>query len=257
MRPVLIYAQEGFLPRGVEDLTAGVGLAVDHDSLVAAGQALTWRSTFTVGSIIAVPLTETSAVIVDFGGERGPERWSDRFARGLGHRLAGELTIASVTAGLLVGAAMGDAAEDAKLLGSAIDGLTGLLTDLEHIWMPEETAERIVADTVQTHLALLGSVADQRVSVRPRGDFTVHSVRSLSGELGRADLERVRPRVGLPWPARAGDGVGGDLGLARWCKAMQVRGHQMWCRLEDDKALVTDLWLRNRPEERYSRTRSG
>jgi hypothetical protein len=43
------------------------------------------------------------------------------------------------------------------------------------------------------------------------------------------------------------------LGLARWRIAMQAQGHQMWCRLEGENALVTELWLRNPQEPRDPR----
>jgi hypothetical protein len=243
MHPQFVHARVEAPPRGVQDLTVDTA-AADPDSLVAAGQALTWRARFTAGSRTAIPLSATCAVVVE-REEPPPEGWYGRFIRGLAHRLAGELTIATFGAGGRDAPASGDDADCAELLGSAIDGLGRLLADLEDAQTPEETAERIVADTAGTHLALLGAVADQRVAVRHEAGFTVHSVRSVAADTTRADLERARSRIGLPWPSQAGTSVGEGLGLARWCTAMQVRGHQMWSRLQGDDALVTDLWIRD------------
>ncbi|MFF5259916.1 hypothetical protein ACFY4C_13290 [Actinomadura viridis] len=259
MRHVLVRARAGIPPGGVEDLTSDDGTPLDRDSLVAAGQALSWRSTFTCGSLTAIPLDGATALITGPGGTdpeprqdpepwQDPESWHDRFARGLAHRMAGELTIASVTAGLLGEAVSRELGEDASLLGSAIEGLAGLLTDLDGARAPGEIADLIVSDTVRTHVALLGRSARQRISARRRGDYTVHTVRSVSGDLARPDLEKARTRVGMPWPTGARNGVGADLGLARWRTVMQARSHQMWCRLEGENALVTDLWLRNAQE---------
>ncbi|GAA3973828.1 hypothetical protein GCM10023085_65420 [Actinomadura viridis] len=255
MRHVLVRARAGIPPGRVEDLTSDDGAPLDRDSLVAAGQALSWRSTFTCGPLTAVPLDGTTALIIGPGGTdpepwQDPEPWHDRFARGLAHRMAGELTIASVTAGLLGEAVSRELGEDASLLGSAIEGLAGLLTDLDGARAPDDIADLIVADTVRTHAALLGRPARQQVSARRRGDFTVHTVRSVSGDLARPDLEKARTRVGMPWPTGARNGIGADLGLARWRAVMQARSHQMWCRLEGENALVTDLWLRNAQEPR-------
>lgn len=242
MHPRFVHARVESPPRGVQDLT--VDDAADPDSLVAAGQALTWRARFTAGSRTAIPLSDTCALVVEHE-EPAPEGWHDRFVRGLAHRLAGELTIATFGAGERPAPVSGEDADCAELLGSAIDGLGRLLADLEDAQTPEETAERMVADTAGTHLALLGAVTDQQVAVRQEAGFTVHSVRSVAAGATRADLERARSRVGLPWPSQAGASVGEELGLARWCTAMQVRGHQMWSSLQDDDALVTDLWLRD------------
>ncbi|MDL4772966.1 MULTISPECIES: hypothetical protein [Thermomonosporaceae] len=244
MHPLLVHTRVEVPPRGVQDLTVDDGLVAGRDSLVAAGQALTWRSRFTSGSRTAIPLSATCAVVVA-REEPAREDWHDRLIRGLAHRLAGELTIATFCAGGRDVSAPEEAAEDAELLASAIDGLGRLLADLEDTQTPEETADRIVADAVGTHLALVGAVADQQVTVRHGAEFTVHSVRSVSADMTRSDLEEARSRIGLPWPAQAGTSVGEELGLARWCIAMQLRGHQMWCRLEGDDALVTDLWLRH------------
>jgi hypothetical protein len=232
----------------VEDLSAPGAGRLDEDSLVAAGQALTWRSVFTSGSLTAIPLTAASAVLIGHDGTTQPELWHDRFTRGLAHRMAGELTIASVTAGLIGDAVRGAWGEDAELLGSAIDGLARLLTDLEEVRSPGVKADRIVADTVRTHTALLGTVTHQHVSVREHGDFTVHTVRSVCRDLTRSELEPMRARIGLPWPARVTTGVGDQLGLARWRATMQSDGDRLWCRLEAQNALVTELWLRNPPE---------
>jgi hypothetical protein len=242
MHPQFVHSRGESPPRGVEDLT--VDTAADRDSLVAAGQALIWRARFTAGSRTAIPLSATCAVVVECE-EPAWEGWHERFARGLAHRLAGELTLATFGAGEEAVPAAGGDADCTKLLGSAIDGLGRLLADLEDAQTPEETVERMVADTADTHLALLGAVADQRVAVRREAGFTVHSVRSFAAGATWADLERARSRVGLPWPSQAGTSVGAELGLARWCTAMQVRGNQMWSRLQDGDALVTDLWLRD------------
>jgi hypothetical protein len=241
MRPVVVHARAGVPPRGVQDLSTGSGVPLDQASLVVAGQALTWQSAFTSGPITAIPLTVASAVL--FADASGPDQWHDRFARGVAHRMAGELAIASVTAGLLGG----EAGEDAELLGSAIDGLTRLLIDIERLQAPEQadgSDHQIVADAATTHAALLGTLTDQRISVREHGEFAVHTVRSVSADLGRGDLQRVLVRVGLPWPTHSEAGVGRDLGLARWRATFQAHGHQMWCRV-DENALVTELWLRD------------
>ncbi|MEU9021774.1 hypothetical protein [Actinomadura sp. NPDC048394] len=241
----LVQAQAGTPPGGVEELIGAGDAALDRDSLVVAGQALTWQTTFTSGSLTAVPLNETSAMVFSRVGGTGSGQWHERFARGLGHRMAGEITVASVTAGLLDEAA--GMAEDSEMLGSAIDGLARLLTEVEEAQMMEVSAARIVADTLSTHAALMGALTDQQVSERRQGDFTIHTVRSTSAGLPRPALERARARVGLPWPTQVENGLGSDLGLARWCTAMQAHGHQMWSRLEDEGILVTDLWLRNHP----------
>jgi hypothetical protein len=247
MHPQFVHARLDSPPRGVQDLIVDDTADRDSlaDSLVAAGQALTWRARFTAGSRTAIPLSATCAVVVEREEPAPTEGWHDRFVRGLAHRLAGELTIATFGAGDRAAAAPAEDADCTELLGSAIDGLGRLLADLEDAQTPEETAERMVADTAGTHQALLGAVADQRVAVRQEAGFTVHSVRSVAEGATLADLERARVRVGLPWPSQAGTSVGEELGLARWCTAMQVRGHQMWSRLQGDDALVTDLWLRD------------
>src|SRR5581483_6416472 len=116
----------------------------------------------------------------------------------------GELTIASMAAGEIT------AAEDMELLGSAIDGMGWLLTDLEDVRVPDPDA--IVTDSTRTHLALLGRVGDHRVSVADIGGFTVHTVRSRAVARQRADLERARGRIGLPWPTRVETTVGRELG---------------------------------------------
>ncbi|KAB2385929.1 hypothetical protein [Actinomadura montaniterrae] len=229
----------------MDDLTSENGTALDPDTLVVAGQALTWQAPFTSGPLTALPLTETSAVVFGNDDAVDPTRWHDRFARGLTHRMAGEITIATVSRGLLDEVA--GEHEENEMLGSAIDGLAQLLTELEEAQGREAPAARIVADACNTHAALMGTLTDQRTSVRSEGGFTVHTVRSTSADLRRPALERVRARVGLPWPTRRGDGVGGELGLARWCTVMQMSGHQMWSRLEHEAVLVTDLWLRNHP----------
>ncbi|TDD85606.1 hypothetical protein E1293_10900 [Actinomadura darangshiensis] len=245
-----VHSQAGVPPSRVEDLASGDGTAVDRHPLVVAGQALTWQTTFTSGSATAVPVSGASAVVFNHDDGTGQGRWNRRFARGFAHRMAGELTIASVTVGLLDETAGAEADEDAEMLGSAVDGLARLLTDLEDSQAPEESADRIVADALSTHAALMGPLIEQRVTVRQRDEFTVHTVRSVSADLRGPALERLRARVGLPWPARVENGVGVDLGLARWCTTMQVNGHQMWSRLEEGTALVTDLWLRSPPEPR-------
>ncbi|MGI8330910.1 hypothetical protein ACRYCC_13170 [Actinomadura scrupuli] len=265
MRPLVVHSRAGLPPRGVQDLNGGDGASLDQAALVTVGQALTWQSTFSSGPVMAVPLTGASALVLADRPRAGAEQWHDRFARGLAHRMAGELTIASVTAGLLGAAAAdtGDAGEDEELLGSAIDGLMRLLGDLERA---EATADlgQIVADAARTHLVLLGRVTDQQISCREHEDFALHTVRSVSGELQGDDLERVRGRIGLPWPARTETGLGPDLGLARWRATVEAHGHQMWCRVEDGRTLVTELWLRNPPRDRRavprardSRSRSG
>jgi hypothetical protein len=252
MRPVYVHARAGVPPRRVEDLVGGHGAPLHRDWLVAAGQALTWQSAFTRGPLSAIPLTGTSAVIFRHHGEPGLGGWHARFARGLAHRMAGELTIASVAAGLLNGDRSGDGpAEDAELLGSALEGLSRLLIDLDEA-RALESAEEILADAVRTHTALLDGIIAQRVSAHAQGDFTVHTVRSICEGVSRDELERVRTRVGLPWPTREGNrnGVGGELGLARWLTAVQLHGHQMWGRLEGENSLVTELWLRRPPARR-------
>jgi hypothetical protein len=95
MRPLVIHTETGLPPRRLEDLIVIDGPPPERDALIAAGQALTWRSTFTTGSLTAIPLSGASALIVAFTREPGQECWDDRFARGFAHRLAGELTIAT------------------------------------------------------------------------------------------------------------------------------------------------------------------
>jgi hypothetical protein len=245
--PMLVHARAGVPPSGVEDLAGGDGAALYPDSLVAAGQAMTWQATYVLGAHVAIPLTRASALTLRHPGRTGPEGWHGRFNQGLAHRMAVELTIASVTAGLLGERAVPQGGEDATMLGSAIDGLARLLTDLNEAGGREESRSRIVADAMRTHDVLLGGPASQRVSVRRREGFAVHTVRSVATGLDRSDLERVRARVGLPWPARAGQGLGEDLGLARWLATMQAHGHRMWSRLEGEADLVTELWLADPP----------
>jgi hypothetical protein len=184
-------------------------------------------------------------VVFGHSGTAAVEGWHDRFTLGFAHRMAVELTIASVTAEL-AGPRLG---ENAGMLGSAIDGLSRLLTDLEGVRGLEESRDLIVADAMRTHDVLLGGLKDQRVSVRRRGAFAVRSVRSVPRRPDGSDLEALRARVGLPWPARVGDGIGEDLGLARWRATMQAHGHLLWSRLEGRSSLVTELWLHDPCEE--------
>ncbi|MEU6037471.1 hypothetical protein ABZ801_18890 [Actinomadura sp. NPDC047616] len=248
MQPVVVYARAGIPPRGVEDLSGPGGTCLDRDSLVAAGQALTWRAAFACGPVAAIPLTAATAVLVDAVAGREPEQWHDRFARGAVHRMAGELTILSVTAGLLAETAGRRRDEDVELFGSAVEGLAGLLVAMQEPQISGERADRIVADTIRTHGALLGGLTRQRVTVRRRGDFTVRTVRSVSEDLTRPELERARTRIGLPWPTRVDNGLGDHVGLAGWRATMQANGDQMWCRVEGEHTLVTELWLRNSRE---------
>lgn len=244
MLPLVVYAPTGVPPSGVADLSARNGSSVDRDGLVAAGQALTWQWPFGYGARIAIPLDATTAVVVGDGRGTGMDLWYERFARGLAHRIAGELTIASVSAGLLGETLGSESGEGVGLLGSAIEGLGRVLGDVDDMWNPAKAADQIVSDAVRTHVALLSGPADQRVTVREDGEFTVHTVWSVSAHLARADLERIRTRIGLPWPARTRNGVGPDLGLVRWRATLQAHGGQMWCRLEGENVLVTELWLR-------------
>ena len=244
-RPILVHARTGSPPSGVDDLECGDGAPLDRDALGAAGQALVWQSPFTLGSVLAVPLTRASAVTFDHPEPAGVERWHERFVRGFAHRMAIELTIASVTAELVGETDAAQPGEDAQMLTSAITGLTRLLGDLETVRGPEECTGMIVADTVRTHDALLGGPGAQEVSARRRGAFTVHAVRSVPRRPECCDMEEARARVGLPWPTRVGGGIGEDLGLARWRATMQAHGHQLWSRLDERNALVTELWLRD------------
>ncbi|GLZ08380.1 hypothetical protein Acsp03_58460 [Actinomadura sp. NBRC 104412] len=248
MPPLIVRARGGTQPRDVDDVLGGTQ-RLSREALVAAGQALTWQWMFTHGRFTAIPLDRAVAVLLTDSGGGGPEGWHERFTRGLAHRVAGELTIAAVAAGLLSersGEGDGaDYADDAELLGSAIGGLFDVCTDLGEGGHGENPAERIVRDAARTHEALMGTPLRQRISVRWRDGFAVHTVRSVSGNLGRAALEEIRGRIGLPWPSRDGDQVGPDLGVVRWRAAMQARGEQMWCRLEGENALVTELWLRS------------
>jgi hypothetical protein len=245
----LVRAAAGCPPSSVGDLSVNGPGALDQDSLVVAGQALTWQSVFSYGPLTAVPVSSTSALLVRHDGEAGPEQWHDRFALGLAHRMKGELSIAAVTARLLTEAVDGYSREDAELLTSAIDGFTALLADLEVVSAPEDIAEWIVADALRTHTVLLGDgLVHQQVSSQEYGEFTIRTVRSDSAHRTRSELERLRTQVGLPWPTRPKNGVGRDLGMARWRSTVQGHRHQMWCRVEGKNALVTELWLRN-PEE--------
>ncbi|MFG2084851.1 MULTISPECIES: hypothetical protein [unclassified Spirillospora] len=243
-----MHARTGSPPTGVEDLECGDGSPPDRDALVAAGQALTWQSPFTLGSVLAVPLTRASAVTFDHPELAGVDRWHDRFLRGFAHRMAIELTIASVTAELVGETAEAQPGEDVRMLGSAITGLGQLLKDLGVVRRPEECKSMIVADTMRTHDVLLGGLGSQEVSLRRRGAFAVHTVRSVPQRPERCDLDVARAQVGLPWPTRVGGGIGEDLGLARWRTTMQALGHQVWSRLEERDALVTELWLRDLAE---------
>jgi hypothetical protein len=246
MRATVVHARAGYPPGRVEDLSGNGQGALDRDSLVVAGQALTWQSVFSCGPLTAVPVSSTSALLMRHDGDAGLEQWHDRFALGLAHRMKGELSIAAVTARLLTEAASEDSGEDAELLASAIEGFAALLADLEVARAPEGIADRIVADALRTHTVLLGgSLVHQQVSAREHGEFTIHTVRSGSAHLTRSELERLRAQVGLPWPTRPKNGVGRDLGMARWRTTMQSQRHQMWCRVEGKNALVTELWLRD------------
>lgn len=241
MHPVVVHAPLRNPPYGVADLSGPAGTRPGSDALVAAGQALTWRAPFTCGPHTAVPLAGAAAVLVDRAADPGAEQWHDRFVRGLIHRLAGELTVISMTAGLL-----GETArDDAEPIGSAVSGLTRLVDDMNEARRHDESADRIVADTIGTHAALLGEPAEQDVSVRERDGFTVNTVRSVFPDLAPDEVERARSRIGLPWPARVGGVVGGHVGLARWRESMEAAGDRMWCRLDADGALVTELWLRH------------
>lgn len=245
MRATVVHARAGYPPGGVEDLSVTGQDALDRDSLVIAGQALTWQSVFSCGPITAVPVSSTCALLVRHNEDAGLDKWHDRFTLGLAHRMKGELSIAAVTAKLLAEAAGGDSGEDAELLASAIDGFAALLADLEVKRAPEGTGDRIVADALRTHTVLLGSgLENQQVSVREHGEFTIHTVRSGSAHLTRSELEGLRAQIGLPWPTRPKNGVGRDLGMARWRTTVQSQRHQMWCRVEETNALVTELWLR-------------
>jgi hypothetical protein len=226
-------------------MVCGDRASLDRDVLVAAGQALTWQSPFMLGSVLAVPLTRASAAAFDHPELVGADRWHDRFGRGVAHQMAIELSIASVTAELVGEAAGPQLAEDARMLVSAITGLAHLLQDLGGVRRPEECKSMIVADTMRTHNVLLGGLSHQEVSVRRGGAFAVHTVRSVPQRPERCDMDGVRARVGLPWPSQVGDGIGEDLGLARWRATMQAHRHQVWSRLEGRNALVTELWLRD------------
>jgi hypothetical protein len=272
MRPVVVHARGRIQPRSVEDLSDGAQ-PLARDALVAAGQALTWQWMFNRGAFTAIPLSRAAAVLVARDPHDGLTDWHERFTRGLAHRMAAELTIASVAAGLMSEApgprqAGEDRADDnAELLDSAIEGLLGVFTDLSDGHRTEDIADRVVADTVRTHAALVGTPLRQRTSVERQDGFAVHTVRTASGVLSPSDLEEIRGRVGLPWPARDGERYGRDLGLVRWRATMQARGEQMWCWQErgrggeEGNVLVTRLWLRS-PASRAtrgsdSRTRSG
>ena len=265
MHPVVVHARVRNPPSGVEDLS---GPGLDRDALVAAGQALTWRAAFSRGPHTAIPLTGSTAVLVDRTGDAGPEAWHARLTHGLIHRVAGEVTVMSMTAGLRdepeppreddatgegdsageSGAAGGDfAGEDEDPVRSAVHGLTRLVADMDRVRTHAGAADQIVAETLRTHAALLGPSVRQDVSVRKEDDFTVSTVRSTSPDLTRDELERARSRIGLPWPARRDTLVGNHVGLALWREPMEAAGDEMWCRLDGDNALVTELWLRNSP----------
>ncbi|WP_433183013.1 hypothetical protein [Actinoallomurus sp. CA-150999] len=244
MRSTVVRARAGSPPRGVEDLSGDDEDHLDRESLVLAGQALTWQSVFSSGALTAVPLSGTSALLVRLDEETRPEEWHDRFVMGLVHRMKGELSIAAVTARLLAEAAGEDSGDDTELLASAIDGFVGLLGELEEARTPEGLAEQMVRDVLRTHTALLNGLEHQQVSVREHEEFTIHTVRSASAHLTRSELERLGRQVGLPWPARPKNGLGRDLGMARWRATVQSQRHQMWCRVEKKNVLVTELWFR-------------
>ncbi|MEV5751286.1 hypothetical protein AB0L00_25985 [Actinoallomurus sp. NPDC052308] len=248
MLPTVVHAKAGSPPRGVEDLSGDGEDSLDRESLILAGQALTWQSVFSSGPLTAIPLSGTSALLVRHDGETRPEEWHDRFVLGLVHRMKGELSIAAVTARLLAEAADEDSGEDTELLASAIDGFAGLLGELEEERRPGGLAEQMVRDVLRTHAALLGLV-HQQVSVRRHEEYTIHTIRSVSAHLTRSEIERLGRQVGLPWPARPKNGIGRDLGMARWRTTMESQRHQMWCRVEKKNVLVTELWLRG-PQER-------
>ncbi|MCO6009178.1 hypothetical protein NE236_29835 [Actinoallomurus purpureus] len=248
MLSTVVHARAGSPPRGVEDLSGDGEDDLDRESLILAGQALTWQSAFSSGTLTAIPLSRTSALLVRHDGDTGPEQWHDRFVLGLVHRMKGELSIATVTARLLAQAAGGDSGDDAELLASAIDGFAGLLGDLDETRTSEGLAEQMVRDVLDTHSALLNGLVHQQLSVRQHEEFTIHTIRSASSHLTRSELERLGRQVGLPWPALPRNGVGRDLGMARWRSLMQSQRHQMWCRVEKN-VLVTELWLRA-PEDR-------
>lgn len=245
MRPVIVRSRAGDPPAGLGDLITDDAMPEDQHALVIAGQSMIWQWILTSGGLTAIPLSLSKAVLVHADGGCGAERWFDRFARGLAHRIAGELAVASVITRSLRADAEGEAAQDAGMLVSALDDLEELLGDLEHVRVPADAPLRIVDDTVRTHAALLGADADQRVSVRRNTSFTIHTVRSVAGDLTRSELERARERIALPWPTRTRNGVGTDLGLTRWRAAMWARGSQLWSRLEGENVLVTELWLRD------------
>lgn len=187
------------MPGGVEDLDGDGPVPLHRDWLVIAGQAMIWQAPFTSGRLTAVPMDGASAVLVRTESGAGLNRWHDRFARGPAHRMAGEPAIASVTAGLLGEAGRAECGEEAGLLDSALEGLTRLPADPSDARMSMETADRIVADTVCTHKALIGGIIHQSVTVTERPGFTVHTVRSVTDEMSTAELERIRERIGLPW----------------------------------------------------------
>lgn len=257
-RQITVDTETGLPPSGPGDLRSANG-PVEEAVLVVAGQALTWRTVHRVGSAMAIPVAPGRAIVLI--GDLGPEAelWQRAYGRGFAHRMAGELTVASVTAGSLAQ----DLGEDGELLGSAIQTLGALVAELEEIGGarvlgtdPAELPDMIVHDAARTHAALLGPLSDQRIEVRTEGEFSVHSVASEpDSAVEAADLERARARVGLPWPSRMATSLGRDLGLARWHAVMQGRDDRMWCRVDDGTVLVTELWVRSR--ERGSRSRSA
>ncbi|MCP9968491.1 hypothetical protein LUX57_27780 [Actinomadura madurae] len=72
MLPVCVHSRSGVPPGRVDDLTGDLGAVLDKESLITAGQAMSWQSTFTCGAVTAVPLTPASAMIFKTPGPGGP-----------------------------------------------------------------------------------------------------------------------------------------------------------------------------------------
>lgn len=70
MLPVCVHSRSGVPPGRVDDLTGDLGAVLDKESLITAGQAMSWQSTFTCGAVTAVPLTPASAMIFKTPGRR-------------------------------------------------------------------------------------------------------------------------------------------------------------------------------------------